>query len=146
MLAVLLKKAVLRNYLRLSPTDKESTKTQTLQAICNSGKNSGLVNKLAEAYAYVLKIEQSPIQGNIELKSFLQTYLNFTSKDGFLRAMIVVQNIAEQYPNGYSIDEIGNLVQQIEQVFSSGYDPSNGEIYLNALKTLFSFISVILIQ
>lgn len=146
MLAVLLKKAVLRNYLRLTIEDRQVAKSQLLETVCLGSNNSGYINKLAEAYAHIIKIEGVLVHENAELKGFLQSYFNFTNKDNFLKSLIVVQNIAELYPNGFSANEVGNLIGMIEHVFGTGYDANNGEIYLNALKTLFSFMNVILIQ
>lgn len=146
MLAVLLKKAVLKNYLRQTPEDRAAFKTCLLEVISTGNTNSGFVNKLAEAYATILKIEQISLADNPELKSFLQTYFNFSSKDAFLKSLVLVQNIAEIYPNFYSAVEVANLITLIEQVFATGYDANNGEIYLNALKSLFSFTNVVVIE
>ena len=146
MLAVLLKKAVLKNYLRQPTEERTHIKTAILEIIATGSSNTGYISKIAEAYATILRMDQAILPQNAEFKAFLQTHFNFNSKEGFLKSLIVVQNIAEVYPKFYTGPEVANLIGLIEQVFGNNYDATNNEIYLNALKALFSFTNVILMQ
>lgn len=141
-LTVLLKRAILKNYMKFGPEKQLATKNELLLLLASAENNTNVKTRICESVATICSCEGLKLANFPSACQFLQINLELNEAESLISALILVRCIAEVSPESMTLIEVSQILNKLEPMFFVPFSELLADVYFIALKTLFSLLHV----
>lgn len=143
MLTLLLKRSILKNYMKLGDQEKLALRHGLLALLTTVEKNRNIQTRLAESLSTICQCENIKLANWKELCDFITMTFTFENKENFVKSLILLTCLAEISPEVFDLKEICSICERIQVLFDGQFSEDLDEVYIAALKALFAFLNVL---
>lgn len=140
MLSILLNKSIQRHYSVLTLNKKNELIVSLLNFLDSFAYRSQISSQIAQSLSWIISFEDKFIENFPVILSFLEDHLQSTNLNELLTSLVLVQNIADYYPQAIKYPQVQLVCKVIDKLFKIVYNPQFQQHYISALGCLSTFI------